>query len=687
MNTLHCEESTSQITMVRKEDSETAWTDASGVLFSNDRKKLLRCPVKLHKYAVPQGTEIICDRAFNHCNSLKHIIIPDSVSHIGICAFKDCRNLRSIALPASVEDLGLRSFQDCKSLKTIRVDKSNKNFISVDGVLFDKDMKRLIRFPSAKRMKRFSVPSSVDEIGDGAFSGCEHLKSVTLATSTIISAYAFHSCRSLKTIVMPPKAQHIGVRAFDGCEALEYLQIPESVMQIGESAFSWCHSLVSIDVNDANPHYTSVDGILFDKDMTTLIRFPGKKDAKEYAIPSTVTSIANIAFNDCRMLEKIEIPSSVETIGNWAFDGCRSLNDIKIPTSVKTIGNGIFYGCKTLKNISIPDSIHYIEEFMFCECESLERISMPSSVTGIGANAFCGCGSLLATSIPASVTSIGAKAFFNCPMLRSIDMPQTVNSIGADAFGECRSLESITLPQMNAVEDRQFYNCRCLRSIIVPPTASSIGEEAFSGCSSLRSVTLPSSVTAIGKGVFDRCRSLQNIIIPKGRKAAFALMMDKKYRRRLQEEGEHQKYGDEELKSAKVSEDDIAEAWVDDFEVKYSRSRKRLLQGNWKLEKYIVREGTLMICDWAFSDCKSLKAVKIANSVTVIGECAFHGCEALNSIIIPPTVTKIGWDAFSGCSALKSIIVIKGSKERYGNMINTEQSRLLVEEAKLPDWY
>jgi len=169
----------------------------------------------------------------------------------------------------------------------------------------------------------------------------------------------------VKSITIPDSVTKIGKGAFRRCYSLQSIVIPDSVTEIGEAAFKDCSSLQSIDVSNDNMHFASVDGILFDKDLTVIVRFPQKYDVKEYVIPNSVTKIGSFAFSRCSSLESIDIPNSVTEIGYRAFDGCSSLQSIDIPNSVTEIVRTTFWGCSSLQSIDIPNSVTKIGDWAF----------------------------------------------------------------------------------------------------------------------------------------------------------------------------------------------------------------------------------------------------------------------------------------------------------------------------------
>ena len=187
--------------------------------------------------------------------------------------------------------------------------------------------------------KAVTIPSTIDrykvtEIGWSAFSGCTGLKSITIPSSvTEIGGYAFRGCKGLKSIT-----------------------IPSSVTEIGENAFRGCKGLTSITADKNNKNYTSVNGVLFNKNKTEILAYPNAKSSS-YVIPSSVTEIGSAAFYDCTGLKSVTIPSSVKEIGIDAFSGCTGLKSVTISNGVTNIESWAFYGCTGLKSVTIPSSV------------------------------------------------------------------------------------------------------------------------------------------------------------------------------------------------------------------------------------------------------------------------------------------------------------------------------------------
>ena len=246
----------------------------------------------LTSITIPESVTSIGIAAFEACSSVTSITIPESVTSIGYDAFDGCSSLTIITIPKGVTSIGDGAFDYCDSLTSIDVAEGNQSYSSKDGVLFDKAQTTLIRCPGGMS-GIYSIPNSVESIGDYAFEDCSGLTSITIPASvTSIGGGAFSGCISLTSITIPESVTSIGGGAFSNCISLTSITIPNSVTSIGKYAFYRCSSLTSI------------------------------------TIPESVTSIGGGAFSNCSSLTSVTIPNSVTSIGIAAFDYCDSLTDI-----------------------------------------------------------------------------------------------------------------------------------------------------------------------------------------------------------------------------------------------------------------------------------------------------------------------------------------------------------------------
>jgi len=342
----------------------------------------------LTSIAIPNSVKSIGENAFEECTSLKSVTIPNSVAYIGQGAFIKCTSLTSVTIPGSVISIGTHAFEGL----SIHVDKDNPSYSSVDGVFFNKAQDTLIQYPPAKQSSSYTIPNSVRVIGEYAFAGCDGLTSITIPGNVkSIGKMAFAFCKNLKFVTISNGVKSIGENAFVECTALTSVTIPGSVTSIAFQVFAYCTGLTSItitegvtsiehgafyrctglasitiprsvtsiesgvfascvrlasiNVHEKNPSYSSVDGVLFNKAMNTLVGYPIAKQGSSYTIPNSVVTIKEYAFEDCINLRSITIPNSVIEIGTGAFRGCGKLKSVIISRNVEVVGEYALSDC------------------------------------------------------------------------------------------------------------------------------------------------------------------------------------------------------------------------------------------------------------------------------------------------------------------------------------------------------
>lgn len=216
-------------------------------------------------------------------------------------------------------------------------------------------------FEDNENIKTVVISNSVIRIKKHAFTGCGSFEkpAYVIIPSSVksIDEEAFY-CSNVEKVEISEGLENIGDWAFQENDSLLDIKIPKSVINIGEDVFGGCYSLKSIDVDIENTMYSSLNGVLFDKKLKTLIRYPAGKSDTKYKIPDGVTRIKSFAFGcgetgcrGCDKLESIIIPDSVVTIEENAFRGCENLESVVIPKSVRTIENSAFYKCYSLRDI------------------------------------------------------------------------------------------------------------------------------------------------------------------------------------------------------------------------------------------------------------------------------------------------------------------------------------------------
>lgn len=315
---------------------------------------------------------------------------------------------------------------------------------------------------------------------------------------TSIGNNAFESCRT-GNVNIPLSVEYIGKYAFTGSE-IRNINISENVAEIGLGAFRFCKYLQEINVDINNANYSSVDGVLFNKDLTTLIQYPGGKYVYDgYTVPNSVTTIDRyaLAYTD---LETINIPGSVNNIANYAFYDNQNLQSINVTQDNLNYSsiNGVLFD-KTADSLitypmgrhgvySIPDGTIYIKDAAFDGCSKLTAITFPSSITEIGSYAFQSCESLVFIDLPDGIKEIKSFAFYNCTNLSYINFGKNVTTIEHNAFAYCSALQSVNIPTGVTTLDRTFTGCYGLNTVTIPSTVNSIGKGTFMWCNNLSTI-------------------------------------------------------------------------------------------------------------------------------------------------------------------------------------------------------
>ena len=508
------------------------------------------------------------------------VIIPSEIDGYKVVAidelyyYENTDKIKSFTIPIGVSYIDDYVFKYYDNLENIFVNAQNEDYCDIDGVLFSlnnetKAPYSLIIYPRAKSNTTYQIPEGINNLEFAAFYKCSNLINLNV-----------------------PKS----IESFPVVDWWDY--------KCWEN-----NSVENINISSENETYSSVDGVLFNKDKTKLILYPAGKRQANYSIPETVNEISDGAFYTANNLKSIEIPDSVVSISEEAFGYAENLSDIKISDSVSVIGDDAFYGTfwynnqedgviyinKCLyeykgwmpENTSIPikDGTKSICDNAFSYCSNLINVEFPNSVTYIGEKAFYDCDSLIDVKLSENITYLGGYAFANCENLKSINIPEQLTKTAWSVFNNCNNLETVYFNAIasNDNEDVSFDFSfeNSVKTVIYGNKVTKVASD-FNNNGNLESVVFGNKIKSIGYDAFSHCTSLKNIVIPKS-----------------------------------VTE----------------------------------------IGDSAFNGCTSLASITIPNSVAEIGDSAFRDCTSLKNIVIPESVTEIGDSAFNGCTSLDSITI------------------------------
>lgn len=470
--------------------------------------------------------------------NITNVTIGNNVTSIGTSAFRDAVGLKSITIPEKVTNIGGSAFYNCKSLTEINWNAKNVSDFSSGNYVF---------YCAGQDGNGINITfgNTVEKIPAYAFYPCD---------GSYYAANQSTYAPKFSNINFGSGVKTIGRSAFTTCSGFSSITIPKNITSIGSNAFLFCSNLSNITVDANNTAYSSVDGVLFNKTGTILIRYPEQKYGS-YVIPNNVSTIEPWAFRNCRSLKSITIGTNVTDIGTWAFYQCTGITDIKwnaknvndfsanttIFTQVGTSTNGVtvVFGdtvehipayifdstdvsnAPYITSVTIGNNVKSIGDYAFYYCSNITNLTLGNQVSSIGSYTFGNC-KFKDITLPNSLTNIAEYAFWGSD-ITSIKIPSSVKSIGDNAFLFCYNLVSITVDTNNTayssvdgmlLDKKGTTLIRCPEGkggiIVIPDGVKNISEWAFSDCA-ITDITFPHSIVSVGELAFRGCNSLTNL--------------------------------------------------------------------------------------------------------------------------------------------------------------------------------
>lgn len=454
--------------------------------------------------------EYIAYRAFAGCTGLEEVRIPDTVTELGNGAFSNCTALETVTFGTALHKLGIGPFAGCPALEEIIIAKDNKAFAVDDGCLYSSDKSKLYLMLPKREKESYTMPSTVKDIAEYAFWGCNNVKSVGLSSNLKkIPDYAFSNCKSLIGVTIPYSVTGIGLKAFADCVNLETVVIPASVAVIHDTAFDGCSKL----------KITADSGTAADK------FYEKWKEKNQAEHEDTVGVGEDVSGGDAGKTET-EGPTG-NVLGSTYVVGNRAV--VFIDNTEGTVygedaansyeSTELFVDGALAKGTDIPkytiafDSI--LADQAFYRSREAADYQIPEGITEIGEFSFARS-NLVKADIPDGVTTIGYGAFYHCDYLREVRIPKSVIYIAPKAFTETMWLKS-WLAGTGGEEYLVVGNGILLAyrgaggNLVLPDTVKRIAPEVFAKNSSITSVTLPDSLIEIGEDAFLDCTNLRTV--------------------------------------------------------------------------------------------------------------------------------------------------------------------------------
>lgn len=461
-------------------------------------------------------TELICNNelreighhAFFNCTNLNKVTLNKGLTSIGTEAFY-CTDLKKITIPYTVDKIGITPFK-CR----VKVDKKNKHFADIDGILYDKNITSLVLYPSDLSGTEIDIPSTVETIQAYAFENCK-AKEINLPESiTDLQSSIFSGCQNLTEITMKsknPEKLTIDENAFSGFEVeRSTLKVPFVSLSKykKDERFNDFKNIAAIEGSTNlvyNENGNSVVGVIDNDSDTDIIipegvisvekeSFKENKKIKAVRCPSTLKSIGNNAFSSCISLSKVDLNKGLKTIGDDAFN-YTNLGSVLIPNTVTNIGKTAF-ACYMVVTIGNPvytskDGVLYSHDMKTLVRYPSDHIdnafTVPESVTTISDFAFS-CSMLSKINLPSSLLEIGNAAFILCTNLKTLSINDSIEKIGSSLFIGCNNLKNVTFesknPEYIEIDEDAFADIEDISCVLTVPSGykqiySSIDSFAF----------------------------------------------------------------------------------------------------------------------------------------------------------------------------------------------------------------
>ena len=343
---------------------------------------------------IGNGIKSIGECAFSKCHSLETAPIPNGVLAIKDAAFYNCYNLDEIVIPSSVKDIGINPFAvlaetEASDIKTtaIQVDSNNQYFCSVKGVLYNKNLTKLISYPAGNSRKFFALPETVVTIGEFAFGAVDNLRSIYIPSSLEnIEGFVFNEFSGLTTIYYAfSEEQWNSINIGDGNDGLEGFNFFYDVVEVGQCG----ENLIWLFFKNETL-VVAGEGEMYDYLPEDAPWYKYHDIIAQILIEEDVETIGNNSFYDCNT-NYVIIPDSVRLIGEQAFGWCEKLIKITIPDNLTNIGKAAFTNCSSLESVDLPGGILRLSEYAFSNCTNIEYVNIPASLIGVETGAFLNC--------------------------------------------------------------------------------------------------------------------------------------------------------------------------------------------------------------------------------------------------------------------------------------------------------
>jgi uncharacterized repeat protein (TIGR02543 family) len=656
--------------------------------------------------------------------ALTRLDFPVSTSEqitLGNYLFEACKKFTTVYLSASIKSVG-SAFARCPSLTTIEIAEDNDTLqvdktqpllvtINTQGESIGIE-KAFVAVPTTEGsytipagivsissdaflgqngIKKLTIPSSVQVIGDNAFKYCRGLETIVFEDGSqlrSIGSYSFAHCYNLQSVSLPEGLQKIGKYAFYACSNLTTAKLPSTLTGLGKNSFEYCTSLTSINVPAIV--YSSTD------DYTAYSAFGSCTSLTNITFSSTLTWLGQYMFQDCTSLETVTIPESVVSVEAYVFEDCTGLKTVNINGNITTYnGSGrMFDGCTALTTVNTTDKFTWVGTGMFYDCTALTSLDF-RYVTHIDKNAFTNSG-LQSLIVSTGITSIGNSAFYGATAFTTlkyynptasesqrivgednqVTIPDTVSNVGNATF-QNSGVKYVILPLAETIlgdsshkctsysaVSSLFYGCTELTTVVLHDGITAIGAQAFAVTPKLTTiyyrersnpteligneneVTLPEGITILGSSAFGSLRTTKSydpdtytgsgivkVTIPNSVVIMGNYVFEDCY----------------DLKEVTFGTGILSTGYNSKEGTASTQTSARMFSGCTSLEKVVLHDKMTILNGYTFENCYNLKTIQYLNTSTnkIVG--------AENEVTLPTSLVKLNSTEFKNCSSLEKV--------------------------------
>ena len=445
--------------------------------------------------------------------SVREVVIPDSVTEIGVCAFQGCGALETVTLPAGVTEIGSDTFSACVSLSYIDLPDGLRSIGPA-------------AFTWCDALTSVELPAGLRSVGQNAFRACAALASVTFAEGLeSIGSGAFADCPSLASVELPDSLRSIGYGAFADCGALTSVTLGSGLADLGEGAFGWCGSLSRIDVRGGNPAYASADGVLFTAGQDALVLYPAGRGEEAYAVPDGVTRLLPRSFEGAQALRELTLPDSVTALCEGCLSGCDALAAVRLGRGIAVIEDAVFtdmgltdlYCAGTaaqFRRVSVGDDNGLLADAVIHYADGTTETGYtppPPALPEKGNILVSGvCGSRGIPGVTNYEDSWGIGAEW------TLDSNGTLTIFGTGSTCLCMEITTTHYASgrptgMTYIISSPWYEYRdSIRTVVVESGITGIGAMSFRDLTNLRTVFLPDTLEGFGRYAAEKPDTFRN---------------------------------------------------------------------------------------------------------------------------------------------------------------------------------